>query len=67
MGGRRQALECGRARYLPSLIALLSLFVQPPSHLQSVLHRIPVRWHLQLPLSGRPRHNHNGGAVNMRD
>ena len=50
MGERRQTLECGRARYLPSLIALLSLFVQPPSHLQSVLHRSPVRWHLQLPL-----------------
>ena len=26
------------------------LFVQPPSHLHSVLHRSPARWHLQLPL-----------------
>lgn len=28
----------------------LSLFVQPPSHLHKVLHRIPARWHLQFPL-----------------
>ena len=26
-GGRCQALECGRARYLPSLIALLNMHV----------------------------------------
>ena len=34
----------------PKYFTHSSLFVQPPSHLHSVLQRSPARWHLQLPL-----------------
>ena len=56
--------DCGRARYLPSLIALLSLFVQP-LHICRV-GCIGVQFDGTYNCPCRPRHNHNGGAVNMR-
>ena len=56
--------DCGRARYLPSLIALLSLFVQP-LHICRV-GCIGVQFDGTYNCTCRPRHNHNGGAVNMR-